>query len=189
VKTLLLVLVTLLLADLAVAEEAGEAAHHAVEIPTSLTFQFINFVLYAALLVWFLRKPVKNYFADRESAFNQALVKAKHAKEEAEKNKREVADRLAKLQSSADQSVREAKADAETLKAKIIAEAQDMAKRMREEAQRSATMEIERAKNELREDLLNQSVALSKKILSEKMAEPDQKRLQTEFVDKIGVRS
>mgnify|MGYP001619712768 CR=1 FL=1 len=182
-------LFVLLAAELSFASEVAHGDGHDVSIPFSVTLQAINFGLYAALLFFLLRKPVKSYFRDRETAFSQALVKAKQAKDEAEQKKREVQDRLTQLQSTADQSVREARAEAELLKTKIIAEAQDMAKRLREEAQRSAAIEIERAKTELREELLDQSVALSQKILKEKMAEPDQKRLQTEFVDKIGVRS
>lgn len=179
-------LTALLAAQVALAASGG--GHHSDGIPTMVYLQAVNFGLYAILLFVLLRKPVKAFFSGRTATFDAALVKAKAAKDEAEAKKREVQDRLAKLQSSADQSIRDARTEAEALKTKIVAEAHEMATRMREEARRSASLEIERAKTELREELLTQSVALSKKILQEKMAENDQKRLQTEFADKIGVR-
>ena len=164
-----------------------EAAAHAEEgaIPTSVLYQFINFALYAGLVFYFVRKPVRSYFQNREAGFNQALVKAQEARKEAEEQRRTIQTKITQLESNQAQSVEQARAEAEALKTRILQEAEDMARRLREEASRTAAFEIERAKNELREDLLNQSVALSAKILTEKMAEPDQKRLQTEFVDKI----
>jgi F-type H+-transporting ATPase subunit b len=164
----------------------GHGAGHEAGLPTVVYLQAFNFVLYAGVLFYFLRKPVKSYFSGRGVAFNEALVKAKAAKEEAEAKKREVAARLGQLSSTAEQQVAQAKADAEALRVRILKDAEDISRNLRNEAARTAEFEVERAKNELRQDLLNQSVALSSKILQERMAEGDQKRLQTEFVDKIG---
>jgi F-type H+-transporting ATPase subunit b len=174
-----------LLASIAFGQEHGGA--HEEGIPSIVMWQAINFALYAGLLFYLLRHPVKNYFAGRQEEFNQALKRAQAARNEAEQRKREIQERLSKLESSSAASVAEARAEAEALKNRIIQEAQAISNNMREEAKRTATFEIQRAKNELREELLNQSIQLSTKILKEKMAEPDQKRLQTEFADKIEV--
>lgn len=171
--------------SLAVAASAGGA--HAEGIPSAVIFQAVNFVLYAALLYFVLRKPVVSYFRNREQDFKAALIKAEAARKEAEQRRQEIQDRLYKLESTTDQSIAQARADAEALKVKILQEAEQLSTNLREEARRTAALEVEKAKHQLREELLNQSVALSKKMLEEKMAEPDQKRLQTEFVDKIQV--
>jgi F-type H+-transporting ATPase subunit b len=174
------------LPSLAIAEEAvGEAEG----IPTSLWLQVANFLIYLALMVYFLRKPIKSYFVTRQEAFRQALIHAKTAKHEAEKRKTEIQERLSALESSAAQSLKTAKSEADAIRARILNEASELSENLRKESARAAQFEIERAKRELREELLGQSMLLATKVLTEKMADPDQKRLQTEFVEKIQVVS
>lgn len=184
----MIALLYVLAPTLAFAAEGGHGeAHGEGGIPMAVTWQFVNFALFAILMFVVLRKPTKHYFMNREASFKAALKKAEAAKLEAEAKMREMEARLAKLQSTSNESIAQAKADAETLKAKIIQEAAELSQRLRDEARRSAEVEINRAKDELREELLAQSVVLAQKVLTDKMADQDQKRLQTEFVDKIQV--
>ena len=166
---------------------AASSGGHEEGIPSAVIYQAINFFLFIGLMVFLLRKPVRGYFTGRQAAYKAALHKAETARREAEAKRQEIQDRLNKLESTTQQSVAQAKAEAEALKQKIVTEAQQLSVSMREEAQRTAAVEVERAKNQLREEMLAQAVALSRKMLEEKIAEPDQKRLQTEFVDKIQV--
>jgi F-type H+-transporting ATPase subunit b len=182
----------ILLPLLAFANEGGHEAvahdaHESHGIPSVVWYQVLNFGLYVALLVFFLRKHVVKFFREREASFKQALVKAEQAKHEAEKKRGEIHQRLTHLETSTEESLAKARAEAEALKAKIIAEAEELSAKMKEEAKRTAELEIERAKTHLREELLAQATEMSKKMLVEKMAEQDQKRLQTEFIDKIQV--
>jgi F-type H+-transporting ATPase subunit b len=166
---------------------AEEAAGASESIPFNVVLMAINFLIYIGVLWYFLRHPIKNYFKTREENFKQALVKADSARHEAQAQKREVLDRLAKLQESTDESIEQARRDAQQIKIKIMQEAEELSVKLREDATRTTHFEIERAKNELRSTLLAESVVIAQTILSEKIAETDQKRLQTEFVDKIQV--
>jgi F-type H+-transporting ATPase subunit b len=134
-----------------------------------------------------LRGPIGTYFRNRESNYKQALSRAEAARASAEQRRREVQDRLAQLEATAEQALATARTDAEGLRVKLLADAEESARTLREEAHKTAEREISRAKAELREELLSQAVALSANLLKDKMAETDQKRLQTEFVDKIQV--
>ncbi len=187
-NSLLTTLLVLFLPALAIAQEAEHQAHSANEsgLPMVVYLQAINFILYAGLLVYFLRKPVREYFTGRGAAFNAALTKAAAAKAEAEARKREVQAKIMALQANAAEDLAQAKLDALALELRILKEAEEISAHLRAEAARTATFEVERAKNELRDDLLKQSVAFSTKLLKEKIADGDQKRLQTEFIDKIG---
>jgi F-type H+-transporting ATPase subunit b len=186
-KSFIAALFVLLSPTLVLAAEHGEAGAHAEGIPTVVWYQFINFFLYAALMVFLFRKPVREYFKNRETAFKQSLIRAEQARRDAETKRRLIQERLEKLQSTTDTVLAQAKAEAEELKARILNDAAALSENLKVEARRTAELEVERAKNELREDLLNQSVVMARKMLSERIAETDQKRLQTEFVDKIQV--
>ncbi len=185
-KSILLAL-AILAAPMVVFAAGGEA--HGEGIPTVLWFQVINFAIFVGLLFYFLRKPIRNAFSTREQSYNQAVMRGETARKEAERKKQEIQERLAKLESTSAASIESARAESAALMQQIQKEAQELAQRLRNEASLSAGLEIERAKHELREELLTQAVALSKKVLEEKMAEPDQKRLQTEFVDKIATKT
>lgn len=171
----------------AFAVAASGGAHHEGGIPSAVWYQFVNFGLFVALLAFVLRKPIRTFFTSREQGFKQALVKAESAKREAEAKRREIQERLSKLESTSQNAIAEARAEAEALKAKIIRDAEELTRNMKEDTRRTAEIEIERAKAELRQELLSQSVAMARQMLNDKINEPDQKRLQTEFVDKIQV--
>jgi len=157
------------------------------EIPREVFWQFVNFSIFVGLLFFLLRKKVVAHFKDRESTFRQALIKAEHARKEAETQKNIIKEKLDKLESGAKLDLERATREAEELKAKILSEAQEIIANLKKEAERTAESEIQKAKLELREELLSGAIAQAKQILNEKVKEPDQKRLQKEFVEKIQV--
>ncbi|HRK06342.1 MAG TPA: ATP synthase F0 subunit B [Pseudobdellovibrionaceae bacterium] len=165
---------------------AGSGDHHG-GIPTVLWLQVVNFVLYVGLLVYLLRKPVRSFFEGRVENYNSALKRAEAQKREAETKRREIQERLTRLESTSAQSIAEARAEAEALRQRVLVEAKELSEKLRAEAQRTAQIELERAKFALRQEMLSQSVQLASKILADKIQEPDQKRLQSEFVEKIQV--
>ena len=156
-------------------------------LPKEVIWQFVNFSLFVALLFFLLRKKVAAYFQEREAQFKQALLRAEHSRNEAEKQKNIIKQKLEKLEATAATDRAQAQKDAEELKLKIITEAKELVANLKKETERTADSEIQRAKLELRDELLNASIEQAKKILKEKVNEPDQKRLQDEFVEKIQV--
>ncbi len=157
------------------------------EIPREVFWQFVNFAMFVGLLFFFLRKKVVAHFQEREANFKQALIKAEHARQAAEAQKNIIKEKLDKLEAGAKADLEKAKRDAEELKIKILAEAQEIVSNLKKETERTAESEIQRAKLELREELLSGALAQAKQILKDKVNEPDQKRLQNEFVEKIQV--
>ena len=170
---------------------ATEHGGHEAAIPNIVWLQFVNFGLYAALLFFALKKPVLTFFSSRETNYRDAIKKAEAAKAEAETKRREIQERLTKLESTRDQSIEQARAEAAALRAQIIEEAKTLAAKLKTDAEQTAAVELERAKVALRRELLDQSVLLATKLLSDKdkLQEQDQKRLQSEFVEKIQVVS
>lgn len=163
----------------------GEGAEHAEGIPRVVLYQTINFLLFVGILYYFLRKLVRDHFKGRHESFHAALTKAQAARKDAEARRQEIQERLDRLEASAAENLQAARKEAEALRTKILAEAQELSQHVRTEAQKTAEHEIQRAKTELREELLSSAVQNAKKILSENTSEADQKRLQSEFVEKI----
>ena len=190
-------LLVLAIPPLLAASGAGEAGEHGAHgshgggLPTEVILQFVNFGIYAVALLYFLRQPVRSYFSARQENFKQALLKAEQAKAQAENQRREIQERLTKLESTRDESIAQARSEAAALKKQIIEEAKALSEKLQQDAKRTAEIELERARLALRQDLLAQSVQLAQKLLADKdkLQDQDQKRLQSEFVGKIQVVS
>src|SRR5258708_39003888 len=92
---------------------AGAAGVHELTIPwTSIFVQGFNLVLLLGLLVFLLRKTVKQHFAERAESYRQLVDRAEKAKREAERAHTQVKDKLAKLEAGAAQDVAHANQEA-----------------------------------------------------------------------------
>lgn len=166
---------------------AEEGGHHAAAggIPSSLWLYVINFILFIGLMFFLLRKPIKTAFASKIETYEAAVRRGEKARQDAEAKRLEIEQRLVQLQANANKSIESARVEAKKIADQLNADAQELSRRLRDEAGKSARAEVERAKQELQDEMLTQALALSKKLLEEKIVEGDQKRLQTESVDKI----
>lgn len=162
--------------------------HHAVEIPFhELGPQIFNFLVFATILFFLLRKTVINMFANRASNYHLAVNKASQALEEAKSRKLEIESKLTEMKRGHRDSIAQAKKEAETLKLNALEEAKAEANRMAEEAERTIRVELDKAKSELRNFMLQQAVQMADKDLGGQLDDSEQKRLQKEFVGKIQV--
>lgn len=157
-------------------------------IPTEMIInQSINLGLVFILLFFLLKNKVVQHFKDRNATYTEFLERAEKARLEAEAQKKEFQEKLMQLKSSQEEVATQARAEAEELKSRLLKEANELSEKVSRDAQQTAQYELERAKEKLREHLLNQSVSAAAQVLKEKVGEPEQKRLRSEFVDKIQV--
>src|SRR4051794_14176199 len=150
----------------------------------TIGIQAFNIFLLIAVLVYLLRHMVIAHFKERRAVYTELVERAEAAKTAAEKSHHEISQKLKSLQQSADESLRSAQAEAAGLKQKLMSEAQILAKKMEEDAHRSAELEIEKAKDQLRAELLSEALTASREALKKTVGSSDNQRLQTEFADK-----
>ena len=167
---------------------AAGGGHGPVEIPWSPIFvQGLNLLLLLGLLTYLLRRTVKQHFETRAREYSQLVERAEEARREAEKGHLAIKERMARLEETAAQTEMQARAEAEELKSRMIAEAKTLSAKLEQEAKLTATLEAEKAKTELRKELLAQALSSSKDTLKQKLGSTEQKKLQSEFVEKIQV--
>lgn len=178
--------ITLLLLAGSAALAAGGGHGHGGGIPTqTIIYQTINVVILVAGLIYFLRKPVRAYFTEKRATFLAEAAKSQAAKEAAEREHQDIKNRLAKLESSKEESISRAKAEAADLRNQLLADAQTLSKRIQEEAKNAAANEVDRAKRQLREELLKEAMLAAKKDLEGQVSSSDQQRLQDQFISNI----
>ena len=180
---------TLLAGIVAAASEAGHGGGHGLDqqqIKTIL-YQTFNFTVLVIGMIYYLKDPVKAHFKEKKSSYVAASQKANNAKNQAEKEQMDIQVRLNRLESTADESISRARAEAADMKNQLIAEAQVVSKKIREEAESAARIEIEKAKIQLREQLLADSILMARNQMQNKVSAEDHKRLQGEFINNIQV--
>lgn len=180
-------LFTLVLPSIAFAASGG-GEHDLHHIPwDALKPQFLNFGAVVILIVWFGRKKIAQHFSQRHAEYTDLVTRAEKAKDAAESHKRKISERLNKLEKTSTDSMAKAKAEAADLKNHIIKDAQKLAEKLEKESGRSALFELERAKNDIRNEMIQVAITAAKKALAEEVDDGKQQRLQTEFVEKIQV--
>ncbi len=172
--------------QIAEAAENSHAASHAVPWASVGVQAFNLMVLFLALFLA-LRKSIQAHFANRAREFSQLVDKAEAAKRQAERGHREIKDRLTQLESTAEQSLLKAEAEAEQLKNKMIHDAKLLSSKLEAEAKQTIALEVDKAKGELRHELLARALAESRDNLQKNLGSNEQKKLQNEFVEKIQV--
>lgn len=165
---------------------SGDAHGTHGEIPTkTILFQSINVTIMFIGLIYFLRKPVKDYFKSKKELYLSFAEKALALRSAAESEHQEIHVKLTKLESTSEESISRARAEAADLKKQLIMEAQTISSRIKSEAENAAKVEIEKAKNMIRQELIKESVNMTRQQISTKVSEDDHKRLQGDFIDSI----
>lgn len=169
-----------IISNVALAEEHAASGGH--EIPFKLIgYQSINVIIMIGAMIYFLKDVVRKFFSEKKEAYMAAAKRAEMARKQAEQERSEVEIKLSKLQSTADESLQLARAEAAQLKQQLMSEAEALSKRIRDEAAITAKLEIEKAKNHLRETLIKDALDQSKKQLEDKITAADKSRLYQDF--------
>lgn len=185
----LLLSLIVLLAPAALFAAGGEhgSGHGANEIPKAVLYQAINVTILVFGLIYFTKDAIVNFFAGRKAEYLAAAQKSALAREQAEKEFIDVKNKLAELDATRAESLKKAQLHADALKTQILEEANNVSKRIREEADLTAKLEIQRAQKELRTQLLTDSVEAARIVLTKDLGASDQQKLQKDFINHIGV--
>jgi F-type H+-transporting ATPase subunit b len=168
------------------AEHGGEAAHEG-GVPKVVLYQAINIIILIAGLVYYTKDATIQFFKDRRATYVTAAHKSAVAREEAEKQFRDIKHKIDQLDLTEADSLAKARAHAEEIKQQLLAEAKEVSTRIREEAQLTVQLETKKAQRELREQLLKDSMEAARAVLAKDIGGNDHQKLQGDFVKSIEV--
>jgi F-type H+-transporting ATPase subunit b len=179
------------------AEQAAEAAEHpggelpAHETPQihgkSLALQLLNFAVLVGVLVKFGGPAIGKALAARHQQLKADLVAASAARAEAEARLRQQEARLAALEQEIEEIRTGVKAEAEAEKSRLIAMAEERARRIREETTFVLEQQVKEAEERLRREVALASVNLAEQMVKKSLGPADQQRLIDTFVTDVVV--
>jgi len=182
-----LLLFFILLPCLVKAAEPGEHGPASLDPHTlrTLIYQFINVALLVVGLVYFLKDGVRQFFQDKQKEFLAAEEKAQAAKQAAQAEHLAIQIKLTKLESTADENLSRAQAEASDLRNQMLKDAQEISERIRHEAKIAALHEVEKARESLRHQMIVEAAKLTEQNMKEKVSSDDHRRLQGDFIQNI----
>jgi F0F1-type ATP synthase membrane subunit b/b' len=149
-------------------------------------WRFINLLVFAGILYYILRPPLKKAFQEKRADIKAQLHKAQAERDAAMAKLQEVEQRLTKMNDEMaairDKSESEATAEAARLKQ---ATEEEVAK-LRAQAQREIEGAAKLARQELKQFTAEQSVKMAEEILRRDMSAADDARLMKAQVAQIG---
>ncbi|WP_353683603.1 F0F1 ATP synthase subunit B [Thermodesulfovibrio sp. 3907-1M] len=177
-RVLILISMIVIFASTAMAAET----EHGGGSLKSWAFQFINFAILVFLLVKFLGKPLKNFFAQRRELIEKSIKESQEAKELAQKALQEVEEKL-KLKDREIQDILDtAKKIGEQEKLQIIQETDKLKEKILEQAKTNIEFEVKMAKDALRLEAAELAIQLSEQKLKEKITPEEQEKLLQESI-------
>jgi F-type H+-transporting ATPase subunit b len=149
------------------------------------TYRVMNFTVLAVALFFLLRKPASQALSGRIQGIREQLEDLEAKKTAAEKTLAEYDNKLATLEKEADQLVADYVKQGEAAKAKILAEAAASADKLKEQAKRNIEHEFKRAKEQLRDEVVEAALVKAEGVIRDKISDDDQNRLVDEYLEKV----
>ena len=157
-----------------------------ISVDKSLIIQGINFILLLVILNYLLYKPIAAKMQERTAAIQTSLDEAKAARAEAARQQEENAARLRAAYQEAATIREQALKEAAEEQRKLVEAAQAEARRLIETAKAQTDAEIRRAREELRREVADLSVAVAEKLVRKSLRDEDHRRIVQEAISRIG---
>ncbi|HEV8344449.1 MAG TPA: ATP synthase F0 subunit B [Candidatus Binatia bacterium] len=166
------------------AAPSAEIEGHGASI-TQLIFPLINFLIFLYLVNRFLLPQAKDYFRSRREEIASAVRGAGEEKRKAEEKVHDLRERLARLAADAKRLREELRTEGEREKVRMLAEAGDLAKKIKADAAFLAEQEIKIARQQIRSEIARLSQEAAQKALQRHLTPADQKRLLEDFLTEL----
>jgi F-type H+-transporting ATPase subunit b len=151
-----------------------------------LVLQLVNFGVLVFILVKFGGPAINKALSARHHQLKADLAAAETARAEAEARLARQEARLAKLEQEIADIQTGVKQEAEAEKARLIALAEERAKRIKEETSFALDQQVKEAEGNLRREVALAAVQLAEQLVTKAMNAGDQQRLVESFVAGVG---
>jgi len=175
---------TLVIALLALPLWAEEGVHE--EGPSmALVYWGINFLILVGGLAFFLRKPVKEFFASRATLIGNNIEEARELKAAAERKYKEYDNRLKSIEKEMQELIATLKKDGELEKRRLIENTQQQVANLKSNSERILQQELRKAKEELKKETVNLATELTEESLRKNVTPEDQSRIFDQYLQKM----
>lgn len=166
-------------------EGGGHAEEHGSMFNMKFVWSVVNFVILAVGIVVIWKKLLSGMLHKRGVEIKKALEDAKTAKEAADRKSDEYRTKLAMLEKRLSEIQKELEIEGDAEKKRIVAEAENAAVKIKEQARLSAEQELKKAKLEIKEEVASLAVQMAETILKKELSSSDQEKLVKGYLNNL----
>ena len=187
IRTLLLGLSGLLVAATAFASSGGG---HAEEITFMGDWfpRLVNFAIITIVLVYFLRKPTRDFFKNRSAEIARSLRESQEARDKAVAALNDMERKIRELEAETKGLIAEAQARGEKDKQALVEEGKKAAKDIAEQVKVGIEIEVAKAKADLAAEASLLAVELAESKLKSSITKQDHERIVKDYISSVGGR-
>lgn len=150
--------------------------------------RLINFAIIMAVLVYFLRKPIRDAFKSRTAEIAKSIEESRQARERAVAALAEMERKVKDLEAETNRLIEEAGTRGEKDKAALVEEGKKVAQDVQAQVKQGIDIEVQKAKAALAREASLLSIDLAEGTIREKIGKEDHDRILKEYIGKIGGR-
>lgn len=147
--------------------------------------QIISFLLVLFLLRAFAWKRLLKFLDDRKERIANEFKQIADTKLEVTRLKSDFQAKLASIDELAAQKIQEAVSEGRKITDEMRKKAHEQAQDIIENAQQNIRYELGKAKEELKDKIVELTISATENIIQEKFTEKDDKKIIQEFLDKV----
>ncbi len=153
---------------------------------TEIAFQLLNTTIIIGVLAYFLYEPVKRFLHERQALIEKQITDAEKIEKEAIALKAEYEQKISKINIEKTEILEEARKRGKTLENEIIATAKEEARKVKERANLDIEREQEKAKDDMRTQIIELSTAMASRYVEVNIDEETQNKLLDEVISGLG---
>jgi F-type H+-transporting ATPase subunit b len=177
---------TFMFAAIAFAEEAGHEGHEEITFMGDWLPRLVNFAIIAAVVIYFGRKPVRDFFKNRSAEIAKAMQESKDARERAAAALAEMERKIKELEAETARMVADAKERGEKDRQALIEEGRKVAAEVQAQVKQGIDIEVQKAKASLAVEASLLSVDLAEGKIKKTISPQDHERIVKEYISKVG---
>ena len=175
-----------LMATAALASEAAEGGHEQITFVGDWLPRLVNFAIIAGVVVYFSRKPIRDFFQNRSVEIAKAMQESKETRERALAALAEMERKIKDLEAETNRLIEDARARGEKDKQALIEEGRKMVTDIDAQVKQGVELEVQKAKSSLQAEASTLAVDLAERTIKEKIGPKDHERIVKEYITKVG---
>jgi F-type H+-transporting ATPase subunit b len=186
IMPLLSTVVAMLIGTAVFASEAAEGGHEQITFLGDWLPRLVNFAIIAAIVVYFSRKPIRDFFKNRSLEIAKAMQESREARERAVAALAEMERKIKDLEAETNRLIEDARARGEKDKQALIDEGRKMVSDIDAQVKQGVDIEVQKAKSALQAEASTLAVDLAEKSIKENISPKDHERIVKEYITKVG---
>jgi F-type H+-transporting ATPase subunit b len=148
--------------------------------------RLVNFGIIAAILIYFTRKPIRDFFKNRSVEIAKAIQESKEARERAIAALADMDRKIKDLEAETGKLIAESQARGEKDREALIEEGKKVAADIQAQVKQGVDIEVQKAKAALAVEASLLSIDLAEGRIKEKISSQDHERIVKEYIAKVG---